>query len=336
MKTSSFVGDSKSAADPHRRPEVIAHRGACGYLPEHTLAAKAMAYAMGADYLEQDVVLSQDDQLIVIHDITLDRTTDVATKFPGRCREDGHFYVIDFTLVELLQLDVHEATLTVDGKIVQQFSERFPVGKSVFKLHTLAQEIELVQGLNVSTGQEVGIYPEIKSPGFHCAEGKDLSTAIIKELKRYGYTNKEAPVYVQTFDFDELKRVYCEVFPALGVNLKLVQLLASTEDAKWQQSPDGLRVIAEYADGIGPEKDMVIGVDSASGEPRVSSLVSQAHALGLKVHPYTFRADEGQVPPYANSFEGMLELHIDQAGIDGLFTDFTDRAVAYIRSRPWR
>jgi glycerophosphoryl diester phosphodiesterase len=334
MKTFSPVGDSKSVADYSRRPEVIAHRGACGYLPEHTLAAKAMAYAMGADYLEQDVVLSQDDQLIVIHDITLDRTTDVATKFPGRCRDDGHFYVIDFTLVELLQLDVHEATLIVDGKVVQQFSERFPVGKSIFKLHTLAQEIELVQGLNVSTGQEVGIYPEIKSPNFHYAEGKDLSKAIIKELQHYGYTNKDAPVYVQTFDFEELKRVYCEVFPALGVNLKLVQLLASTEDAKWQQSPDGLRVIAEYADGIGPEKDMVIGVDSASGEPRVSSLVSQAHALGLKVHPYTFRADEGQVPPYANSFEGMLELHIDQGKIDGLFTDFPDRAVAYIRSRP--
>jgi len=333
MMTSLLVKDARSAGR-QRRPEVIAHRGACGYLPEHTLAAKAMAYAMGADYLEQDVVLSKDDQLIVIHDITLDRTTDVATKLPRRSRGDGHFYVIDFTLAELLQLNVHEATQIVDGKCVQQFPGRFPAGKSVFKLHTLAQEIELVQGLNASTGHQVGIYPEIKSPGFHHAEGKDLSVNMMKELKRYGYTNKEAPVYVQTFDFDELKRVHSELFPALGIELKLVQLLDSSEDAAWQQTSEGLRAIAEYADAIGPEKGMVISADKTAGEPSISPLVSQAHALGLKVHPYTFRADDGQTLPYANSFEEMLELFIGRGQIDGLFTDFTDRAVAHVRSMP--
>lgn len=332
--TSLLGEDARSATGRRRRPEVIAHRGACGYLPEHTLAAKAMAYAMGADYLEQDVVLSKDDQLIVIHDITLDRTTDVATKFPGRSRGDGHFYVIDFTLAELLQLNVHEATQIVDGECVQQFPGRFPAGKSIFKLHTLAQEIELVQGLNASTGHQVGIYPEIKSPGFHHAEGKDLSMTMIKELKRYGYTSKESRVYVQTFDFAELRRVFSELFPALGVKLKLVQLLDSSEDAAWQQSAEGLRAIAEYADAIGPEKGMVMSVNKTTGEPNIRLLVSQAHALGLRVHPYTFRADEGQTLPYANGFEEMLELFIEQGQIDGLFTDFTDRAVAYVLSMP--
>ena len=153
---------------------VVAHRGASGYLPEHTLPAKAMAYAMGADYVEQDVVMTKDDQLIVIHDDTLNRTTDVAEKFPGRARADGEYYAIDFTLAEILTLNVTEGFTVENGQKQQIYPARFPMGASTFKIHTLAQEIEFVQGLNKATGRDVGIYPEIKSPAFHLAEGKDL------------------------------------------------------------------------------------------------------------------------------------------------------------------
>ena len=105
---------------------VVAHRGASGYLPEHTLASKAMAYAMGADYLEQDVVMTRDGALMVMHDLTLERTTDVEQRFPERAREDGHFYVVDFTLDELRQLRISEPTVVVDGETQPQYPTRFP------------------------------------------------------------------------------------------------------------------------------------------------------------------------------------------------------------------
>jgi len=311
---------------------VVAHRGASGYLPEHTLAAKAMAYAMGADYVEQDVVMTKDDQLIVIHDITLDRTTDVAEKFPGRARPDGQHYAIDFTLAEILSLDVTEGFTAEEGQKLSNYPQRFPVGKSIFKVHTLAQEIEFVQGLNQSTGRDVGIYTEIKSPGFHLAEGKDLGRAVLVALKQYGYTTKNDKVFVQTFEFDELKRLHDELMPALDIDLKLVALLDGGDENEWMRSADGMREIAQYADGVGPEKSMIVDRDSQPGAVKISDLVKLAHANGMQVHPYTFRLDSGQVPAYAESFEQMLEIFYFEAGVDGVFTDFPDRAVEFLRA----
>ena len=323
---------SPSALAQSSAKVVVAHRGASGYLPEHTLPAKAMAYAMGADYVEQDVVMTKDDQLIVIHDITLDRTTDVAAKFPGRARADGGHYAVDFTLAEILSLDITEGMSEEDGSRQVDYPARFPAGKSIFKIHTLAQEIEFVQGLNKSTGRDVGIYPEIKSPGFHLAEGKDLGRAVLEVLKRYGYTSKSEKVFVQTFEFAELKRLHDELMPALGIDLKLVQLLDGGEENEWMQSADGMREIAQYADGVGPEKSMIVDRDSMPGKPMISDLVKLAHTNGMQVHPYTFRLDPGQVPAYASSFEQMLEIFYFQADVDGVFTDFPDRAVEFLQS----
>ncbi len=133
---------------------VIAHRGASGYLPEHTLPAKAMAYAQGADYLEQDLVMTKDDHLVVLHDHYLDRVTDVADRFPDRARKDGRYYAIDFTLDEIKSLKFTEGFDIENGKKVQTYPGRFPMGKSDFRIHTFEEEIEFVQGLNHSTGKK--------------------------------------------------------------------------------------------------------------------------------------------------------------------------------------
>lgn len=310
---------------------VVAHRGASGYLPEHTLAAKAMAYAMGADYIEQDVVMTKDDELIVIHDITLDRTTDVAEKFPGRARDDGKFYVVDFTLAEILTLDVSEGFSMEDGRKQANYGARFPLGKSIFKIHTLAQEIELIQGLNHSMGRDVGIYTELKSPAFHGVNGKDLGMAVLEVLKQYGYTKKTDKVFVQTFEFDELKRVHDTLMPALGIDLPLVQLVGGDE-SEWMLSAAGVKEIAAYADGMGPEKSMLVSSESTKGNVQVSQFIDFAHAQGLQVHPYTFRLDVGQLPDFAESFEQLLEIYLYDVGVDGVFTDFPDRAMEFIRS----
>jgi len=312
---------------------VVAHRGASGYLPEHTLEAKAMAYAMGADYIEQDVVMTKDDQLIVIHDITLDRTTDVAEKFPGRARADGKHYAIDFTLAEIRQLAASEGARVVEGERVQGYAARFPMNTSSFRIATLAEELELIQGMNKSTGRDVGIYPEIKSPEFHLAEGKDLGRAVVAELKAYGYTSKEQKVFLQTFSWEEVKRLRDEILPEAGIDLKLVMLVGDDEEYQWMFNESGMQEVGRYADGFGPDKSLLIAPDSTPGNLRISNLVALAHANGMHVHPYTFRADEGQVAEWAGSFEDMLDAFFFEAGIDGAFTDFPDRAVNFLRDR---
>ncbi|MXY91373.1 MAG: glycerophosphodiester phosphodiesterase [Gammaproteobacteria bacterium] len=312
---------------------VIAHRGASGYLPEHTLEAKAMAYGMGAHYIEQDLVMTRDDRVIVLHDITLDRTTDVADRFPGRARADGRYYAIDFDLEEIRQLQATEGFRLVNGEREPGFENRFPLERSDFRVPTFEEEIELIQGLNHSTGRDVGIYPEIKQPEFHRAEGKDISSAVVEVLKNYGYTEKSDKVFLQTFSYPELEIINSEIMPAAGIDIRLIQLLRDTESYPWIFEAEGMRMLAEHADGIGPAHPLVIDPESAPGALRVSALVERAHAAGLDVHPYTFRADPGQLPAYAENFADLLEQHFFTAGVDGLFTDFPDLAVQFLQSR---
>ena len=307
---------------------VIAHRGASGYLPEHTLPAIAMAHAMGADYLEQDVVLSKDNVPMVLHDIHIDTVTDVVRRFPGRQRPDGRFYAIDFTLAELKQLNASERFDPRTGIAV--FPARFPVGKGSFQIPTLEEELQLIQGLNHSTGREAGVYPEIKEPAWHRTQGRDISRIVLDLLARYGYKTKTDKVYVQCFDEAEVKRIRTE----LGYKGHLVQLIEGSrpllDEHKHLRTPAGLAETAKVADGIGPAlPDVVTRKDDGTLEP--TALVRDAHAAGLVVHPYTFRADA--LPPGVGSLEDLLRVALVDIGIDGLFTDHPDRAVAFLRTR---
>lgn len=292
---------------------VIAHRGASGYLPEHTLPAKAMAYAMGVDYLEQDLVLSKDNVPIVIHDIHLETVTDVAQKFPNKKRIDGRFYVIDFTFNELKQLNVSERFDPATNKAV--FPNRFPVLISTFKLHSLQEEIEFIQGLNKSTGKNMGIYPEIKEPEFHRKEGRDISKIVLKVLNDYGYKTKNDNCMLQCFDANELKRIRNE----FKSELFLVQLTEFKIDEKLEE-------IATYADGIGPWVHQIIK-GKENGKWQITNLVANAHKLNLKIHAYTFRMD--QLGDF-DSFEELLKVALYEANVDGVFTDFPDKVVAFI------
>ena len=289
-------------------PTVIAHRGASGYLPEHTLAAKALAYAQGADYLEQDLVLTKDGVLIVQHDVTLDSTTDVATRFPGRQRANGSFYAIDFTWAEIRELRVLERFNPKTGKAV--YPRRFPVGVGEFRINTFAEEIEFIQGLNKSTGRKVGIYPEVKLAAWHRQEGQDLSKAMLAVLARYGYATKEDPCYVQCFEYAELQRLRHE----LGWKGRLVLLTGGKTPLL--DTDDGLQAIAKVVDGIGPALAAV-----AEGR-KPTGLVERAHALGLKVHPYTFRTES--LPKGFQDGKEYARFLFTEAKVDGLFTDFPD------------
>lgn len=323
---------------------VIAHRGASGYLPEHTLESKALAFAQGADYLEQDLVMTKDDRLIVLHDHFLDRLTDVAQTFPDRHRDDGRFYAIDFTLEEIKSLQFTEGFEVKNGAKTQIYPKRFPMGKSAFRIHTFEEEIEFIQGLNYSMNRNVGLYPEIKAPWFHKQEGKDITVKTLEILKSYGYISKNDKIFLQIFDFHELKRIKTELFPHFNMDLKLIQLIAYTDwretyeltsngswknyDYSWMFTPDGIEELSRYADGIGPDYHMVIDPNSIRDKISFSDFSKYAKAKNLLVHPYTVRADA--LPQYAENIDELFRILFILAGVDGLFTDFPDKAVKFL------
>ena len=312
------------------RPVVIAHRGASGHLPEHTLQAKALAFAMGADYLEQDIVATRDDELVVLHDINLDGVTDGAQRFPGRARADGRAYVRDFTLAEIETLTVHERT---DRKGRQVFPSRRPNRGGEFRVNTLSRELDLVADLRDSGGHEVGIYPEIKSPAWHVKEGVDITILVLNVLEQYGYRRHSDPVYLQCFDEQEVRRIRHE----LGCELKLVQLIGEDSwtkeptDFKGMRTARGLEKLAKTVDGIGPWVNRLYKLRRRDGKVSDSGLVRRAHEQGLVVHPYTYRSDA--LPDGFDELGELLRFTIEDLAIDGLFTDFPDAAVRYLQSR---
>ena len=305
LPAAALVGDDGATEDAVSSPAkiVIAHRGASGYLPEHTLPAYALAHGMGADYIEPDLVLTRDGHLICLHDIHLQATPNVEQVFSARARDDGRWYAADFTLAEIRRLEAEE-----------RLRDRFPRGRSRFAVPSFVEMIELVQGLNERTGRKVGIYPELKAPAFHRAEGLPMEEALLEVVERYGYRGSEAPIFVQSFEEESLRRLR-----ELGSELPQVFLMAEVEQYRQFLSVEGIRGVAKFADGIGPAKTML---------ERQPELIGWAHDAGLTVHPYTFRAD--QVPDRHGSHEAELERYLFELGVDGVFTDYPDRARAVL------
>lgn len=326
-------------------PLIIAHRGASGYLPEHTLEAKALAYGMQPDFIEQDLVLSRDGHLIVMHDIYLDAVTDVADRFPDRARQDGHFYTIDFSLAELKQLRVTEAFRRRGDQFEKKYPDRFPLWKSSFQLSTFREEIELIQGLNQSLGYDIGIYPEIKKPWFHHREGQDIALRALEVLKQYGYHSREQKVFLQSFDPEELQRIDSELMPQMEMDLPLVQLIAETSWGEkqveregflvnysydWMREPGGLEKVSSYADAIGPWAMMLL--QKSDNSVQASPLRQRAKERGLPIHAFTFRADKlPEGIKGLESFDALLSLFVHELAIEGLFTDHPDKARAFIQ-----
>lgn len=306
---------------------VIAHRGASGYLPEHTLPAFELAIEMGADYIEPDIVLTRDGVPVVRHESQLDLTTDVASRpeFAERRREVKRFgepvqgwFTYDFTLAELRRLRARE-----------RYAELRPRGAArdgEFSVPTLQDVIDLVAQHKAATGVEIGIYPELKNPQLFTARGLDIVSIVTSLLEGNGYSKATDPAMIQSFDAEAL------VGADKLTNLRLVQLMWADEDSEITPmiTPASLRKLAAHVDGIGVPKYGF--VQSREDPPQPTRLVADAHAAGLFVHVYTFRAENNFLPAAYRSSDdlkspgdlaGELSAFLS-TGIDGFFIDHPD------------
>jgi glycerophosphoryl diester phosphodiesterase len=302
-------------------PLIIAHRGACGYRPEHTLAGYELAARLGADFLEPDLVSTRDGVLVARHEPEIGTTTDVARhpEFADRRTTnpiDGvprtGWFVHDFTLTELRTLRAVERIPDVRPDNTR-FDGRYPIP-------TFDEILALAKRLTAELGRPVGVYPETKHPTYHAELGLPLEPTLVDTLRRAGLDRPDAAVFVQSFEVHNLR----ELRRTHGLSVPLVQLVdargapADGTPATYRDMlpPDGLRQVAEYATAIGPDKSLV----------RDTTLVADAHAAGLAVHPWTFRAEPRFRP--ADEPTGITEiLHYLTLGVDAVFTDNPDTAV---------
>jgi glycerophosphoryl diester phosphodiesterase len=288
----AWAGPNAQSARPK---QAIAHRGASGYAPEHTAAAYKLAMDQKVDFVEQDLGVTKDNELICIHDDTLERTTNIAEVFPGRSspnvepqKPGKHWLVNDFTLAEIRRLDA---------------GTWFKPAFAGARLQTFQEAIDLVR-----SRPGFGIYPELKSPQLYKSRGIDQVKLFVDVIRKNGLEKpdslKTMPVIIQSFDEQAIRRVAVDL-----PTIPRVFLTSKDEDVTEAR----IRELAKFATGIAPEKVVIA---------RHPDLVARAHAAGLTVTSWTFRADEKTAYP---SVRDEMSHFLYTLGIDALFTNNPDQ-----------
>ncbi|GDY35360.1 glycerophosphodiester phosphodiesterase [Acidovorax sp. NB1] len=349
------------------KPLVIGHRGASGYLPEHTLESYRRAVELGADFIEPDLVATKDGVLIARHEPNITGTTDVSTRAEFASRktkkmvdgvEEEGWFASDFTLAEIKTL-----------RAIQPMAERDQSHNGKYQIPTLQEVLDLAKSEGTKAGRTVGVYPETKHPTYHVNLGLKLEDRLLDVLAQYGYTSKTSPVIVQSFEVSNLKYLrtktqirLVQLVDANDVNADGSMDLTAPYDKPYDfavagdkrtfaslLTPAGLKEVKTYADGIGPWKPYLIPSkqvdankdgkpDDLNGDGKIddrdrvmmpaTDVVKNAHAEGLMVHPYTFRNEARRL---ASDFKGDPKAEYKlfyNLGVDGLFSDFPDTAKA--------
>jgi glycerophosphoryl diester phosphodiesterase len=331
-----------------KRPLIIAHRGASGVRPEHTLMAYSAAIAQGADYIEPDLVLTKDGVLVCRHENEISGTTDVAARpeFADRKRKKAidwdeveGWFTEDFTLAELKTLRCRER--------LPQLRPANTAYDGVEQIPTFDEVIALAKSEGEKLRRPIGVYPETKHPTYFDSIGLSFDTPLLEALGRAGWNGPDAPVFIQSFEIGNLKRLATKTKAPLiqlindGFGMPYDHLKSGIgETYQMMISNGGLARIAGYAAGIGPHKGLIIPRDGQGGSLQPTDLVERAHGAGLKVHPWTFRNENFFLPAELRRGDAtaadFMRQHGDAAGevrmflalgIDGVFADFPDVAI---------
>ncbi|WP_256731533.1 glycerophosphodiester phosphodiesterase [Sphingomonas sp. dw_22] len=321
------LGQDRGMEKPQPRIIVIAHRGASGERPEHTLLSYGLAIEQGADFIEPDLVPTKDGVLVARHENNITDTTDVARhpEFAGRKATktiDGEkltgWFTEDFTLAELKTLRARERLPQVRPGNTQYDGQA--------QILTFDEVIALAKRESARTGRTIGVYPETKHPSYFASIGLPVEQRLVDKLKAAGWDRADAPVFIQSFEVNNLRKLKGMT------HVRLIQLMAgdggpadhAEPSYAAMSTPEGLKTVAQYAYGIGPELTQIL---PNSGEP--TTLVTDAHAAGLKVHPWTFRAENFFLNPKFRAGTPLEHGHIAEEialflklGVDGFFTDF--------------
>lgn len=323
-----------AASEPLPNPLVIAHRGASGLMPEHTLEAYALAIEQGAHFIEPDLVITRDGVLIARHENELSDTTDVEARFPNRQttkvvdgREVTGWFAEDFTLAEV-------KTLTAEQRL--PFRDQSMNGQ--YSIPTFEEVLALVKQESARRARSVGVYPETKHPSYHQSIGLPLEEPLVAALDAQGLSDTSDWVFIQSFEVSNLKILN------KMTDVRLVQLLGFGTETPYDQdlvedglsyadmtTDDGLAEIASYADGIGPWKVLIIPQDQEGQTFPATDLIERAHAAGLAVHAYTFRDEPRYLAkPYrANPLREYRAFFA--LGLDGVFADFPETALRALK-----
>jgi glycerophosphoryl diester phosphodiesterase len=319
-----------------KKPIIIGHRGASGERPESTLMAFRLAIAEGADVIEPDLVLTKDGHFVVRHENDISQTTDVALRpeFEKRITTKtiqgqtvSGFFTEDFTLEELKTIRCRERLPKLRPESAKYNGQE--------TIPTFQEVLDLAKSESARLGRTIGTYPEMKHPSFFAGLGMPMEGRLADILKKNGLDSPSAPVFIQCFDVLPLKTI---MTMCKAPRVQLVSPAGGPTDValvyKTMVTPEGLKAIASYAQGVGPEYTMVIPtVDGGLGP--ATSVVADAHAAGLAVHPWTVRAENAFLPPkLRNGTDPMTHGNVEAlykalyaAGVDGLFSDFPGLAV---------
>jgi glycerophosphoryl diester phosphodiesterase len=343
LASASLAGDGgkrdRKAKDRERAPLVIGHRGASGYRPEHTLASYELAARMGADYVEPDLVITNDGVLVARHEPEISATTDVEDhpEFEDRrttkTLEPGvtltGWFTEDFTLAELKTLRAEER--------IPAIRQENTIYNGRYQVPTLQEVIDLTRRLSRELDRKIGIYPETKHPTYFRDIGLPLEEPLVRTLRRNGLDDRGDKVFVQSFETGNLQALDEEI------DVPLVQLFGAPgnnpvgDDRTYGElaTDAGLQDVARYADGVGPSKDYIVPRDAAGNSLAPTDFVQRAHQAGLVVHPYTFRNENAFLPlelrssadpaAYGDAFAEYEQFY--GLGVDGLFSDNPDTAV---------
>ena len=312
-----ILGAALVSAAPMSEILIIAHRGASGHRPEHTIESYTVGIAMGADYIEPDLVATKDGVLVARHENEIGGTTDVAEKFPARKTTktiDGQsitgWFTEDLTLAEI-------RTLRAKERLPFRSHER----DGLYPVPTFDEVLALADAKSRETGRTIGVYPETKHPTYFRSIGLPLEPPLLETLAKHGKRDRTAPVFIQSFEQDNLELLRPQT------TLRLVLLLEATANV----SPARLAEIRTFADGIGPNSRLIVPANADGTLREPTTLVADAHTAGLFVHVWTLRSEPAFLSPTYGGDPIKEYRQFAALGVDGIFGDFPDVAFAALR-----